>query len=403
MNELPGNAVSEDVPVVAHIVASDTAWCERQMLEQLLAGGIPPFRQILLSCTTRSSPQLGTSPVRRVHAPSRLPVLRTLALRRQLAEIVLETGARRMILHAWSPRAARWCAPLVDDAHRLVVETPERCPSGAVVWPTSGRLRHMPAYACPSARALSELGRAGVPSWACTVMPRTLPWRFPARDRVATLRRSLKLATGDRVVVVLPPHSRATGVMEAAWACILVRQVAPSLRVVVARGSDESLRTERLLDSVRHAEMGCFAPSDTTLGELVALADVAVFIPRASDVAPAIPAALASGATVVTTVPALPADESVLRCAPGSVRDAARAILKALDRKAGAERIQHSAKQLESPPPGFIERAYAELYSQLIHSGRIDHTSRTAPRPDAADSAGADHQAAAGAYPSVRD
>jgi hypothetical protein len=301
--------------------------------------------------------------------------MRTLALRRQLAQIVLESGARRMILHAWSPAAARWCAPLIDDDHRLVVETPEgKNAARTVIWPPAGRLRHVPRYICPGGGTVEVLVRAGVPRVQCDAPPRTLGWRRPSAERVALLRASLRLSADERVVAVLPPVARASGAFESAWACLLVRQVCPQLRVLVLRGSAEAARIERLLKSVRHEALGCFAPPTLGLGELVALADVAVYVPRASEVAPAIAAARDAGVRVVTTV-AGHAGEDVIVCRPRSVRDAARAILQALDQP-GIDRGANANRVFAASPN--LAEAYGAIYGRIAGDWRGDRVFRAA-------------------------
>lgn len=372
MSELLRHTADEDALVIAHVVASDIGWFARSCLKELLEPGTSPHRHVLLSFTTRSSPQIDTGPVRRVHAPSRLPVMRTLALRRQLAEIVLESGARRMILHAWSPAAARWCAPLIDDDHRLVIEVPEgRDAAKVVIWPPTGRLRHIPVYVCPGPRTVETLVHAGVPRLQCIAPPRSLRWQRPSADRTAWLRATLGLVAEDRTVVILPPLTRESGAFEAAWACLLVRQVYPRLRLLVAGGSSEADRIMRLLKSVRHEAMGCLVPPDVSLGDLVALAEVAAYIPHDSEVAPALPAARDAGAHVVTTVRQYSGTDVIL-CRARSVRDAARAILKALDRP----RTRPGSAAAPGGTPG-LAGAYEELYKRMARDWRSERASHS--------------------------
>lgn len=359
---------------VAHVAAADIGWLERQTLAQVLRAPQLPFRQFLFAYSTRSSPHFDDLPARPIHAPSRLPVLRALALQRAMSDVVLQTGVRHIILHAWSPKAARWCGPLIDDDHRLVVQAPWGSDAPrSICWPRSGRLHHTPAYVCPNLRAIERLRANGVPAERCTLVRPSPPRAAAPRGEAATLRERLGLEADAIVALVLPPITRTGGAFNAVWAGMLVEKVYPTLRMVVPSAGSETARIGRLVRSVRHEQLTRFAPPDVDLVELLAIADVAIYVPTGESPATAAMLAAEAGVPLVASSTAdvldvLPNGAAARLCAPGNVREAGRALLAVLDALPPGVRLRRDIAAAQ--PPARLESQYSAVYRAIAEDLR---------------------------------
>jgi glycosyltransferase involved in cell wall biosynthesis len=114
------------------------------------------------------------------------------------------------------------------------------------------------------------------------------------------MRALLQAAPADRLAAVLPPATRETGGFIAVWAAILAEKVEPRLRMVVPAGSRESERMVRLVRAVRHGPLLRLAAPDAPLHDLLAAADVAVYLPAGEASLGAPLAALALGVPLIT-------------------------------------------------------------------------------------------------------
>ena len=178
---------------VTHVIAGDLPAACRAALETLCENGAAalPARCFHVGPGRIWAPR-GMKVVR-VHAPLAWPWIGARALRGALRRLDFAHAGQAVILHAWTPDAARY-----------------------VRWPRSGRLADMPTYVCRTSATQQRLRRLGVPE-ACTVLIRPhIDLRTFRPDRRRAVRAQLDLGPQDAVVLALPPVARQTGALWAA-------------------------------------------------------------------------------------------------------------------------------------------------------------------------------------------
>lgn len=274
-----------------------------------------------------------------------------LLLRRALRELGPRPAGEPPLLHAWSARAGRYCRSLAEAGWPLVIEVElGEAPERHVVWPHSGRSAHLPTYICPAEAARAGLRKARVPAdRTVLIRPGADAQEASGLDRAAA-RARLQLREEDIVIAALPPVSRSTGTIFAAWAAILLEKVCPAARIVVPAGGPEVDRVRRLVAACHHEWVVRFAPPAFTMPELVAAADLAAYLPPRTAPLTAVVQAMAAGCPLVATdVPAvrelLVHGETAWLCQAGEPEDAARWLLRAIEEPETARR--HAARARE--------------------------------------------------------
>lgn len=307
--------------------------------------------------------------VERIHAPAPLRRLRELALRRHLALLGLWDAPRPIVLHAWSPQAAAWARGLAAGHRPLLVEVDPGDDLRQVArWSATGTL----GMVCRSGSLRDRLLDFGVPAARirCIRPPAANSPSAPAR-RAAT-RQMLGLSDDDRAVLVLPPLTRASGGFVAAWAALLAEKVRHDVRLLLPADGPDTPRVRRLIEDCRHRWMVRWAPPHLALGDLLAACDLAAFTPIAdaplSSLAAAVVAGLPVVASAVPTVLELLTDgHTGWLCRPGDPKDAARALLHALehpdDSHRQAQRAQDNLGRLFAEDT--ISAEYADAYARL--------------------------------------
>jgi len=312
----------------------------------------------------------------RLHLPPFCAPFAAQILRRHLKARNL-WPARDLLLHAWSPAAARACVPLAGPGCRVVVEIETADAAlASVLWPPSGRRAAVPTFICQTDFARRRVLQRGVPDDLCTVIrPTSAPAGIPntrASAARAALRERLNLANGDFAILPLAPLTRQTGAFVAAWGTLLTEKIRPEVRLLLPPDGPERLRIHRLMESCRHEHVARFAPPGLPRADLLASADLAIYLPTGDAPQGALVAALASGC------PLLAADVAPLReiltpgpcawlCPPRSPAHAARGILAALEQPEESRRRASAAqaRAAEFFAPARLRALYADVYAGI--------------------------------------
>jgi hypothetical protein len=339
VNIAPDTAPGDPGPPVrvVHLAGDDRPWSRADVLGDRMAdlhlGPTPTFVHV--------GPGPAWHPgARRIHAPFELPPLGARALRRALTP---DSRPGRLLLHAWSRRAAQWCAPLAAAGVPLVIDVSSADdPASFVVWPTSGRLAHTPTYACESDAAQKRLCQQGVPLARCCLVPPGADVAEDAAARRAMMRARLRLGTDEPVLAVLPPADRKTGALTAVWGGMLAHEVRSDLRMLVPVTGGEGRRMRTLVAACRNDAMVRFAADDVSLTDFLSAVDLALYVPRRDAPLGSVVAALRAGCPLITTplpsVLELASDREMTHTCGGSTPEhVAHAILTVLGDWAGAQ------------------------------------------------------------------
>jgi glycosyltransferase involved in cell wall biosynthesis len=163
-------------------------------------------------------------------------------------------------------------------------------------------------------------------------------------DAARRTRESLALGPSDELCLLLPPVAREAGAFTATWALFLLHKVRPAARLIVPGTGREVDRIRRLAESCNHETLVRFTGDRLELMDLLAAADIAVFLPRADASLTGVRAALAFATPIVASD--VRAVRELLRnghnarlCRPDSPRDATRRMLDALEQPEESKRL----------------------------------------------------------------
>lgn len=328
----PVDAGSLDAQTVSvlHVVTDGTLDYKRDILRELVERGTSRFRHFVAHVgpsgrrTTRRTDML-------VSAPPFLPWIGIPATRR-IAE-----RHDVSIVHVWSPDALRVCAPLADGQRSLMIESDVSFPAAPLArWRDSCDSSACVGFVCPTALAQRRLAEKGISVDSCPLIREFVDFAQINAARAADLRPGARLGPADKVIVALPPIERVSGHFTAIWAALIAQVVRGDLRIVVPGRTDESSRLRGLIRSTPFAQAARFTADRFSLPELLAVADLAVFLPSGDAPVSALAWAMASGtpilASAVRAVAELLADRhNAWLCRADSPRAAARKILHAIE------------------------------------------------------------------------
>ncbi|HKQ46526.1 MAG TPA: glycosyltransferase family 4 protein [Phycisphaerae bacterium] len=277
-----------------------------------------------------------------------------------------ECGAQ--ILHAWGPQAAAVCSARLP-ATPLVVTLldPHHARDSA------SRLRSLPDWSAVivgSQVARKQLVTAGVPPERVVVIRGPADFAAINKARAAGLRA--RVVGESRPVVLMPgPPSRAGGQFYGLWAAAIVRQVIPSIRILMPYESAESHRLRRFVEQIEMSDMLVVPDARWSWPQLVTCADV--FLCPAHDEIATEPIALAMAAglvivgTAVRSVAELIADKSNgFLCKPNDPRALAGRLLTALEDADLARRVTEVARGQAYEVFGV--RAFADNYARVYEN-----------------------------------
>lgn len=322
---------------------------------------------------------------------------------------VLRPDGEALILHIWDPQAleamptrepaaaaqavAPVCNPCVSDAadrgslwhatsppiagYVLEIEDGEDWANLPDLLSRQNFARNILAI-CRSQASVRMLRQLGMPAdqviLAQEQLPLDLPGAAPGSSKPGVenkIRQRFGFAPDQRIVLALPPVTRAGGTYYAAWATLLIEKIHPDLRLLLPDGLD-SARIERLVRSCRHEHVVHTLSNGWPLPELLGCADLALFLPLADVPLFALRAAVAAGLPLVVTDNPLvrefiPDQQAAWFCRPRDPKDAARALLQALEQPEESRRRAERA-QRGAPPAPKREQASA-LYARLFETG----------------------------------
>ncbi len=357
---------------VLHVVAADVPPGRLRVLRALLAADFSAGRVVVIGPRNRELPRPD------VHLPR--TALSSYQLRKLLAAEALRAAAPDMV-HAWSPQAARTTAGALAGLHGAasrpvppwiwevgLEERPERLlaalgEKGAAI---GGEV------VCSNETAQRRALAAGVPSDHCHLIRDCADYAaIRAADRTA-LRRRLGLADGHQALVVLPPIDRRAGSLSAVWAALVALQVRRDLRIVVPTEGPESERIVRLAESC-HEREALVVAARFDVYELLAVGDLALYMPAEPAPLLGVVAALTVGVPIVATATItntelLRHDTSAWLVKPGQIDQAAARILTALEDPAASRRRADCGRLMafgELAQQRTLDR-YRDLYRRMV-------------------------------------
>ena len=282
-----GQAYHPAVSFILHIIDEAT---DQDCLDQLalLAG---PHDAIVSAGRPPQMAQLGR-PVRVVH---RLPGAAWLCGRR-----IVDIAGAADFVHAWSPSAG-CVAQTVAEALgvKLLISLP--C---VPALPVIRRLARPVAEAgaaltVPTQHARKAMHAAGIVESAVKVLrPPALP-TDNAEQRRRSTRQGLGLGDDERLCLALGPITRAAGHKYAIWAHAVVRHVIGKLRLIVpGRGpADQDVRV--FAASGGFEDDLLFTGSRFSMPDILAAADLGLFLPGQDYGVSVLVSAMAAGLAVV--------------------------------------------------------------------------------------------------------
>ena len=239
---------------------------------------------------------------------------------------------------------------------------------------SDGRLR----FVCPTETVRRRLLSVGVPPDGCVLIRDSVDFAAINGACSADVRSRLDLSEADTVVLILPPVLRETGALVAGWGAMLLGHVRPEVRLVVPDAGREAGRVARLIESCGVGRMLRLASRRFTVPELLAAADLAVYLPAGDAPMSSVVWALASGTSLVAsavgaTTELLTHGHNAWLCRPGNPREAARRMLQALDNPEQSERqatLARSEVFRSVSRRSFVERV-RRAYESLLGDHRL--------------------------------
>ena len=200
-----------------------------------------------------------------------------------------------------------------------------------------------------------------------------LACRVPAgKARRARARKRLGLADEQVAIAAPGPVERGSGHRMAVWATAILTVAEVAVRLVMQETGRAARQAANFARQAGFAEQTILAPPQVPLPELLAAADVAVFL--GPDRLPPVhlASAMAAGLPIVAAdTPAagewLAFGRSALPAAADKPRDVARALLRVIEDKALGARLGRSARQAAKRKfdPQSIRRQWADLYAAV--------------------------------------
>ena len=331
---------------VLHVIGSDTPLCRLETLRALYAQPelgrqrVVRFGNGRLDCS-------GLGTVERVRVPFPVDWLAHPSLRDMLPT------AGPMIVHILSD--VEW----PPDLRRLADRLPQL---------SSNAVMH---FVCPSETARRCLRAIGVPSEACALIRDSVDVTAIEAANRADLRRQLEISPRQTAVLILPPVRRETGSLVAAWGAMLLEHARPGVRLLVPDVGREGARVARLVESCGLRAMLRMVEWRFSLPELLAAADLAIYLPTGDAPLWGVAHALAAGrplvASDVRATRELFTDErTAWLCHTDSPKDACRRMLHALeDRDQSDRRVQAARAQANA---AFGRRRMIEQYRRVYEN-----------------------------------
>lgn len=219
-------------------------------------------------------------------------------------------------------------------------------------------------------RSLRLLLEAGVAAEHVTVIRGPADFGAVNRARQEGIREQLIGAAGP-VVVLHGPSVRGQGHFEGLWACAIVRQIYPDLRVVLPYASAERSRMNRFALRMTHPDFAILPDSHMSWAEILSAADV-FLVPAIGDVCTEpLGTAMASGVVcvgcAVHSVAEVIADRhNGLLSRDASLPNLADRIIKAIEDRALVKQVTDVARSQAFEVFGV--RAFADNYDRVYQN-----------------------------------
>ena len=204
------------------------------------------------------------------------------------------------------------------------------------------------AVACRGESIAERVRRAGISAIVEVIPPPAAP--ATADDRAKSRRR---LGVGDDEIAIAAPGraTRATGHRQVVWAADILCEAGYPVRVILQGSADAAHQAAEFARQTGFGGKLTVAEPSSSLGDLLAPADIAVFLHRQALPVATVAAALASGLAIVAAdTPAardwLTDGRDALLAGPGSPRQAAMAIMRIIEDKNLAARLGRSGRAL---------------------------------------------------------
>lgn len=361
---------------IVHVIEEQAAEDEARCLSVLLGcrSPDPPLHELIV---LGRHPAALRTPARIAvrHVPRRNGWLGTLTgpLHR-----VLRTLAGRdptMVVHAWGTRAAAAVSAATPPGVAVLttLADPAKADRPLDWWPTPGTRPGCVNVVGTSRRVRDRLVEAGLAPETIAIIPAVVDEPSARSDRNA-LRERHGLAGLGPTLLTASSASRAGGQFLAVWAAAILRQLWPTVRILVPGRSAEQRRIARLVGGSFYCpEIVRFVEEQCRPAELLAVADVLVF-PAVSDTPTGwMTAAMAASVPVVASevpcVTEIITDEQTgFLCPAGQPHALAIRIRTALEaereRQQAVDRARTWAERVASPTA--CARAYHDLYRVLV-------------------------------------
>lgn len=360
-----------DVQVI-HLVGCDTPRARLELLRDLRSRADVAAHQSVLQIGWGKT-AIDMRPCERVGGWLHLGRIRGRALADRLSH------GTPTVLHIWSEHAFGWligaAAVIRGDSGRtrpaLVIDRDSVRSAKSVAW-LRDEFAGTSAFVCTSQRRWQITRSSGAPDQATLVIRDGVDFGAINQARSRVRRDSLEIAENARVIAMLPPIERQAGAFLAGWSALLVDQVRRPIVALLPGGGREVERIRRFFAANNRAEMLLLTGDALSLPEILALADLALFLPPRDESTAALAWAMASGVSIVST--ATPAVTELLAhranaflAQPANPKDAARRILEALEDPAQCRR--HAELARSQAYAAFSRQRmfeqYARLYSNL--------------------------------------
>ncbi len=359
---------------VLHVIGGDTPSSRLETLRALRAQP-DPDRQRVVQFGNGRIDHAGLGEIERVPTPFGVGRL----ARRSLQSMIPTTG--RTIVHIWSINALNWVLstarnnmlPASDHLRLLMeVEFPFDLShlSEALSQLTSKKVLR---FVCPTEAVRRRLWAIGVPPMECALIRDSFDTAAIDNAGRSDLRERLGFSADHAAVLILPPLRRDTGSLAAAWGAMLLEHARPGVRLIVPDVGHEVARVARLVESCRLRGMLRTVGRRFALPELLAAADLAVYLPSGDAPLSSVVWALAIGRPIVAgNVPVvtelLTHGRNAWLCRVNDPKDAARRMLQALeDQEQSHRQAELGSRQAKS---AFSRRGmiaeYRRVYENLL-------------------------------------
>ncbi|GMU21834.1 MAG: hypothetical protein AMXMBFR13_19230 [Phycisphaerae bacterium] len=196
------------------------------------------------------------------------------------------TDGQPEVVHAWSAAAAGAVGAVWHGRSPVTVtiSDPTEGTRSGRWWRSLQPYTAGPAIICSSSLIQRRLVEAGIPMDAATVIRAGVDFGAIRIAKQNMRRERLKLPADARVLVTPSPPSRNGGHYFAVWAVAILRQIWPSLRLLIPGASREGDRLGRLIGQIYCPEAFLLVGNRYSPAELLAVSD-ALLAPAIDDAA----------------------------------------------------------------------------------------------------------------------